>query len=330
MRIATIFQLLSYACLAKNLGIPVTHIGVILPAQRIIEKYDIQRWNSSAFLSLLQEKAHEKECTHQVDPQLVREFCVISPHIGSHVKREKTLMQTVSQQDPYQPIQLFLSGRMQLNHKIADNDLAKSLDHIQTSGMKVFVHMPYSINLARLEFKTGDVHRQPKNIDDTLIEHLQTTASFGGRGAVVHIGNQVEMEYSKAMENMHTNVSIAASFATPECPLLIETDSGGSLINNPEDLADFWFSLDESIRDQVAICLDTCHVFAAGYNNLDTLLMFHRRGVPVRLVHYNDSKFPKGSKKDRHAKFGQGLIGHQELISVAKFCTAYDIPMVTE
>jgi deoxyribonuclease-4 len=330
MRIPTIFQLLSYAALARALNIPIKYIGVILPAQRVVEKYDVCKWDSSKFLELLQSNAREKRSCQSVDPMLFREFLVILPHIGSHVKREKTLLQTVAQRDPYQPIQIFLSGRTQITHKIADSDLAKSLDHIQSSNMKVFVHMPYTINIARLRFKTSENHIDSCDIDTTLIKHLETTASFSGMGAVVHIGSQVEMSYDQAMQNMHTNVSIAAAYATPECPLLIETDSGGSLLDNPEDLADFWLSLDESIRDHVAICVDTCHVFSAGYDNLDVLVMFHRKGVPVKLVHYNDSKFPRGSKKDRHSSFGKGLIGQQELIGVAKFCTAYGIPMVTE
>jgi deoxyribonuclease-4 len=111
---------------------------------------------------------------------------------------------------------------------------------------------------------------------------------------------------------------------------LIETDSGGSLIDDPSDLAQFWLDLDESIRSNVAICFDTCHVFAAGYDNLDMLLMFRDKGVPVRLIHFNDSKFAKGTKKDYHASFGHGLVGREELISVAKYATAMNIPMVTE
>jgi deoxyribonuclease-4 len=190
--------------------------------------------------------------------------------------------------------------------------------------------MPYSINLAREYFKPRTVEDSRLNITDALIKQLKTTNSFKGCGAVVHIGQQVEMDYVTAMNNMTRNVTIAASHSSPECPLLIETDSGGSLIDNPSDLADFWINLDHSIRNNVAICLDTCHVFAAGYDNLETLLMFRDKGVPVRLIHYNDSKFPKGSKKDRHESFGKGLVGCENLINVAKFAVLHNIPMVTE
>lgn len=330
MRIHTIFQLLSYAALSQTQGKNIRYVGVVLPAQRIVESYDISKWDGSKYLDLLNEKARDKHSCQTIDPELLLQYSVVRSVIGSHVKRLPSLRRTINTLDPHQPIQIFLSGRMNLDHKITDADIAKSLIDIQRLGKRVYVHMPYSINLARLNFKPRNIGDKKRSIDDCLIKQVETTACFGGRGAVVHIGKQVEMTYDDAMDNMITNVSIAAAFSTPECPLLIETDSGGSLIDNPSDLADFWLGLDDEIRSNVAICVDTCHVFAAGYDNMETLQMFQQRGVPVNLIHYNDSKFAKGTKKDRHARFGHGLIGHRELVSVAIYAVAQGIPMVTE
>ena len=330
MRIRTIFQLLSYAALSQVNGKHIKYIGVILPAQQIIERYDISKWNGSKYLELLNEKARERDQVSDVDPKMLIEFSVIQPHIGSHVKRERTLRKTLETLNSNQPIQIFLGTRMSLDHKFADTDISKSLTYIQENDMRVFVHTPYTINIARDVFNGRRSGEDVREINDVLIEHLQTTASFGGSGVVVHVGKQADMTREEALDNMCLNVMLAAAFATPECPLLIETDSGGSLIDDPSDLAQFWLDLDENIRDNVAICFDTCHVFAAGYDNLDMLLMFREKGVPVRLIHFNDSKFAKGTKKDYHASFGHGLVGCEELISVAKYATAMNIPMVTE
>jgi deoxyribonuclease-4 len=330
MRISTIFQLLSYMALAKENGVNVKYIGVVLPCQRVVKRYDISDWKHQAFLTLLNNKAIElSQCKH-VDNDSLSDFLEVKIFIGSHVSRETTLSKTVESLYDFQPIQIFLSGQMNLDHKISPTDISNTVKYIQKFNKRVFVHMPYSINLAREYFKPRTVEDSRLNITDALIKQLKTTNSFKGCGAVVHIGQQVEMDYVTAMNNMTRNVTIAASHSSPECPLLIETDSGGSLIDNPSDLADFWINLDHSIRNNVAICLDTCHVFAAGYDNLETLLMFRDKGVPVRLIHYNDSKFPKGSKKDRHESFGKGLVGCENLINVAKFAVLHNIPMVTE
>lgn len=330
MRIHTIFQLLAYAALAQENGLNVTHIGVVLPAQKKIERVCIAKWNGKKFLELLEEKASEKEKIQNIDPQLLIEFALISDTIGSHVLRKGTIRKALDILDHQKPIQIFLGGRMNLDHQISDTDISQSLSYINKNNIRVFVHTPYSINLSRLNFKPRHSGDKPRSVSDVLINQLETTACFGGCGAVVHLGHQADMKYDEAYENMIENIELSAAFATPNCPLLLETDSGGSLLDNPNDLADFYLDLDENIRANVGICVDTCHIFAAGYDNLETLIMFRDKGVPVKLIHFNDSQYPKGSKKDRHAQFGRGLIGHQELISVAKFATALDIPMVTE
>jgi len=330
MRISTIFQLLSYAALAQVLGKNVKYVGVILPAQRIIERYDIRRWNGRKFLRLLTDKAMEKNQRERVSLELLEEFEGIQNCIGSHVSRQSTLRKTLESWNPKHPMQIFLAGRMKLTHKISDRDMAKSLEYIRNHNMRVFVHMPYNINISRLCFKPRYEGDEPEVVEDVLAYHLEATAQFGGSGAVVHLGQKADMSEDEAHENMFMNVIGAAAYATPECPLLLETDSGGSILDDPSDLAEFWLALDEEMQQCVAVCLDTCHVFAAGYDNLETLKMFRERGVPVRLIHFNDSKYAKGSRKDRHAYFGRGLIGHAELIAVAKYAMEHDIPMVYE
>ncbi|MEO8476824.1 MAG: deoxyribonuclease IV [Actinomycetota bacterium] len=75
--------------------------------------------------------------------------------------------------------------------------------------------------------------------------------------------------------------------------------------------------LDAAGDDRVGLCLDTCHLFAAGYS-LDTTegvddlfaeLAMHGLTERVGLVHANDSKFPRGERRDRHADIGEGHIG---------------------
>ena len=72
----------------------------------------------------------------------------------------------------------------------------------------------------------------------------------------------------------------------------------------------------------MGICLDTCHVFAAGYdivNKLDDVLNEFDRVIglaKLKAVHLNDSMTPLGSKKDRHALIGEGLIGFDAIARI--------------
>lgn len=330
MRIRTILQLLSYAAIAKYHGKNISYIGVVLPAQKIIKRYDISDWDYKKFLEILNDKAHFKNNIEEVNTEIIEEFNEVKPFIGSHVTRANTLRKTLDILDIQQPIQIFLAGRMKIHHKLTDRDISKTLLHIKENSINVFVHSPYIINISRDYFKQKCTEQERLAINDAMIYQIEETVKFGGKGVVFHIGKQVDMTFEEAMENMITNICLSAAFSTPECPLLIETDSGGSLLDDPKDLADFWLNLDDSIRDNTAICLDTCHVFAAGYDNMETLMMFEEKNVPVKLIHYNDSKCEQGSKKDRHEKPGQGLIGYKKLLEVAYYAIEKNIPMVHE
>jgi len=321
MRIDTIFQLLSYYALAQANKLPITHIGLILPAQKMVLRVDLSNWDSTEFMKLLNKKAEKRDKNVSIDTPLLMEFMMMQKYIGSHVKRLKTLFKTV-QQSPGQPIQIFLGSRLRAPHKFTDIDLAKTLQYITDKKMKVFIHSPYTLNLSR---ETTDDF-----IVATLEKHFQTAHAFGSSGIVIHLGNQAEMDYDEAYDNMCSNVIRSAVFASPGCPLLLETDSGGSILDNPTDLASFYLDLPDETKKNVAICLDTCHVFAANYDNYQTLIMFQSRGVPVKEIHYNDSKYAKGTKKDRHACIGKGLIGLKPLVAVAKYAIANNIPLVRE
>ena len=88
--------------------------------------------------------------------------------------------------------------------------------------------------------------------------------------------------------------------------------------------------------ERIGICLDTCHVFAAGYdivNDLDGVLEELDRilGLPLlRAVHLNDSQMPFGSHKDRHAAIGEGLIGWDALLNVLRHPALKDLPFYLE
>jgi deoxyribonuclease-4 len=99
--------------------------------------------------------------------------------------------------------------------------------------------------------------------------------------------------------------------------LCLETTagSGTSLGANFEELATIIDQVDPAQRARVGVCVDTCHVYSAGYDlvndydgviaRLDDVLGLHR----VHVMHLNDSKTPFGSRRDRHELIAEGSLG---------------------
>ena len=101
-----------------------------------------------------------------------------------------------------------------------------------------------------------------------------------------------------------------------------------------EELAEIIGSLDDAAR--VGVCLDTCHVHAAGYdivNDLDGVLreFDSRIGLGrLRAVHLNDSMMPFASRKDRHARIGEGSIGLEAITRIINHPALRSLPFYLE
>jgi len=120
--------------------------------------------------------------------------------------------------------------------------------------------------------------------------------------------------------------------------LLLEPTAGQgrSLCAGVDDLAPYLEALDHHPR--VGICLDTCHVFAAGAaldepggaaRTLDRLVEVAGPGR-LRLVHANDSKDPRGSLRDRHEQIGEGHIGPHAFVELFAHPATAGVPFIAE
>ena len=116
---------------------------------------------------------------------------------------------------------------------------------------------------------------------------------------------------------MRENVISALAYASESCLLLIETPAGqgqkkslieGEILSDFNDMIEFYRSIPEKQRSRLGICVDTCHVFAAGYNPIK-YLQGMEAAIPgaIKFVHFNDSKGPRYCKVDRHYRPGGGF-----------------------
>lgn len=91
-----------------------------------------------------------------------------------------------------------------------------------------------------------------------------------------------------------------------------------------------------SLNDKLGVCMDTCHVFAAGYdivNDLDAVFKEFDKIIGLerlKAIHLNDSLMPFASHKDRHAKIGEGLIGKEALIRFINHPAVKGLPFILE
>lgn len=193
----------------------------------------------------------------------------------------------------------------------------------------LLAHAPYTMNLASAEDRVyefaGTVIREDVARMDVLgIEYL-----------VFHPGSHTGIGIEQGISNIIRGLDQAIT-GDEEITVLLETMSGkGTEIGAR-------FEHLRSIRDgaahpeRIGICLDTCHVFAAGYdivNDLDGVLEEFDRVLGLSLlkaVHLNDSMMPFGSHKDRHAAVGEGQIGMEALLGVMRHPVLRDLPFYLE
>jgi deoxyribonuclease-4 len=118
--------------------------------------------------------------------------------------------------------------------------------------------------------------------------------------------------------------------ATPECPILLETPAGqgSETLTTYTEFVEFVLLFKDP---RLRVCVDTCHVFACGYQPIDYLKRITKYNKKLlKLVHYNDSATPCGSCLDRHAFMGTGHVGIDQMLEIAKLCHANQMPMVIE
>ena len=242
--------------------------------------------------------------------------------IGTHMPKLKSLVATIkSFPDLKKPYQIFLGSPTSSRLNISDAELMAAGKCVAESGAKLFVHSPYIINLCTAGEDGWNVVLLKKN--------LQYAAAIGCRGVVVHVGKSTKQSLGEAMATMKANVLAALEDATEDCPLLLETPAGQGteVLTEEKAFVDF---VQEIGDPRLRICIDTCHVFACGHKPLDYIQHTCNHEDLVKLIHYNDSATPCGSRKDRHAFMGQGHIGMDGMKKIAEFCGDKGLPMVIE
>ena len=193
----------------------------------------------------------------------------------------------------------------------------------------VLAHAPYTLNACAADEKIRSFAVR------TMREDLERLAHIPGAMLNFHPGSHVK-------QGAEVGIALIAKMLdevyTPELPttVLLETMAGkGSEVGRSfEELRAIMDAA--KAGDRLGVCLDTCHVYDAGYDivgDLDGVLEEFDREIGLdrlRAIHINDSKNPMGSHKDRHERIGEGSIGLDAMTRIINHPALRHLPFYLE
>lgn len=188
-------------------------------------------------------------------------------------------------------------------------DVAEFLNLAKTNGIQILMaHAPYTLNACAEKPSIRDFTR--RTMADDLIRMESIPGNLYNFHPGSHVGQGTEVGIQLIAETLNAILDEKQSTT-----VLLETMSGkGSEIG--QSFEELRAILDRiELSEKMGVCLDTCHVYDAGYDivhNLDGVLerFDHVIGLHrLRAIHLNDSKNPYSSHKDRHELLGQGTLG---------------------
>lgn len=260
--------------------------------------------------------------------------------LGCHVSISGGLEQAVARAEALKINALQIFSHNARSWKIGPlkpDDAQKFIERCRQSGVEyVVIHTIYLINLASPDPKNFKLSVQAlkdelQRAGELKIPHVNTHIG-------AHLGQGVEKGLERIVEAIDTVLSSPQAKSAPHVKILLE-NSAGEGTELGATFAELGVVL-KNIKDKkrVGVCIDTCHAFAAGYDittphGLEQTLTELDREVGVEhiaLIHLNDSKFPLGSRRDRHEHIGQGKIGLEGFRMIVNHPALRDKPFILE
>ena len=194
---------------------------------------------------------------------------------------------------------------------------------------KILAHAPYTLNGCSADESTRQFATEMMADDLERLKYLPTSLYNFHPGSHVKQGVDVGINYIVEMLNKvlkPENTTI----------VLLETMAGkGTEVGRTfEEIAEIISRVE--LKEKMGVCLDTCHVYDAGYdivNDLDGVLEEFDRIIGLdrlHAIHLNDSKNPFNSHKDRHEKIGEGEIGFEAIKKIINHPKLKNIPFFLE
>lgn len=193
----------------------------------------------------------------------------------------------------------------------------------------ILAHAPYTLNACAADDRIREFAYITMEDDLKRLEHTPGAMYNFHPGS--HVGQGIEVGIEKISALLNDIL-----FPEMKTTVLLETMAGkGSEVGSKfEELKAI---IDKTaLSDKLGVCLDTCHVYDAGYdivNDLDSVLDEFDRIIGLdrlKAIHLNDSKNPFSSHKDRHEKIGEGSLGIEAITRIINHPQLKDLPFFLE
>lgn len=251
---------------------------------------------------------------------------MVSKLIGIHISDVENNI-NILKKNKINIIQLFINSNIKSKIKEIKNLLINN-------NIKLVVHASYTINLAN----NWDEY-SPHIIQ--FIDEIKCAYNLGAYCIVVHTGKQLNLSKSEAINNMYLSMLyILNKIKDYDIKILIETPSGqgSEMLCNLDDLGYFFNKLVKINNNKFRICLDTCHIFQAGFdiNTKDKIKKYFKEfdlkiGLKyISLIHLNNSKNKIGLNIDRHENLKLGEIKFISLKFIKDLFVKNNVPIILE
>jgi deoxyribonuclease IV len=232
-------------------------------------------------------------------------------------------------------IQIFTKNQRQWKHApLTEEQIEQYKNELTKSCIKIVIaHDSYLINLCSPD--KNNLHKSR----ESFIFELARCQALGISGLVFHPGAHMDLGEKKGLSLIAESINIGLEkFPEINTKLLLETTAGQgtSLGYRFEQLEQIIRKIDA--KEKVGVCIDTCHIFAAGYDirtsesyqvtfkKFDDIIGLNKLGV----FHLNDSKKEFGSRVDRHERIGEGKIGLEAFRLIMNDLRFKNVPKILE
>jgi deoxyribonuclease-4 len=207
-------------------------------------------------------------------------------------------------------------------------------DTLQKYKVSMIIHAPYVLNFAR-EFTENSWWIK------TLLNELNYANQIGAKGSVIHFGKYLHLDKDDAISNMVNSLKYVIEYIkNMNVVIYLETSCGqGSELGfKIKEFAEIYNQFTTIEKEKIKICIDTCHIFVAGYDirkkeGFDKFIEQFNNLIGlqyIKLIHLNDSNKELESHVDRHDLIGKGFIGLEGLEYIYTWAIQNDIDIILE
>ncbi|XRM42473.1 DNA-(apurinic or apyrimidinic site) lyase [Aspergillus tubingensis] len=260
--------------------------------------------------------------------------------VGAHVSAAKGVFNAVhnSMHIGGNAFALFLKSQRKWDNPALQDDHRDQfrnlcIEHKYDGAKHILPHGSYLVNLAQ-EDKT-----KAKQAYDSFLDDLRRCEALGITLYNFHPGSANQTPHASAITRLAKALTSALSATSTVTPVLETMCGHGSTIGGYlHEFRDILSQIPQEYHHRIGICIDTCHSFAAGYDltSPSGFASFMQEFSDViglqylRALHLNDSKAPRGSKRDLHANIGTGFLGLRAFHNVMNEPRLEGLPMILE